>query len=66
MNMIEALERKLNKKLKKNFLPMQIGDIKETQADISLLKELTSYYPQTSIEDGVSKFIDWYLKYYQI
>tara|TARA_B100002019_G_scaffold173204_1_gene149688 strand:- start:947 stop:1945 length:999 start_codon:yes stop_codon:yes gene_type:complete len=66
MSMIEALERKLNKKSKKNFLPMQIGDIKETQADISLLKELTSYYPQTSIEDGVSKFIDWYLKYYQI
>ena len=66
MNMIEALEIKLNKKSKKNFLPMQIGDVKETQADISLLKELTSYYPQTSIEDGVSKFIDWYLKYYQI
>jgi len=66
MNMIEALERKLNKKSKKNFLPMQIGDVKETQADISLLKELTSYHPQTSIEDGVSKFIDWYLKYYQI
>ena len=35
MNMIEALEIKLNKKSKKNFLPMQIGDVKETQADIS-------------------------------
>jgi UDP-glucuronate 4-epimerase len=66
MNMIEALERKLNKKSKKIFLPMQIGDVKETQADISLLKELTSYHPKTSIEEGVSKFIDWYLKYYQI
>ena len=65
MNMIEALERKLNKKSKK-FSTNANWDIKETQADISLLKELTSYYPQTSIEDGVSKFIDWYLKYYQI
>ena len=45
---------------------MQIGDVKETLADVSLLKELTSYYPQTSIDEGVGKFIDWYLKYHQI
>ena len=66
MNMIEAIEKKLNKKSKRNFLPMQIGDVKETLADVSLLKELTSYYPQTSIDEGVGKFIDWYLKYHQI
>ena len=66
MNMIEAIEKKLNKKSKRNFLPMQIGDVKETLADVSLLKELTSYYPQTSIDEGVGKFIDWYLKYHQV
>ena len=66
MEMIEAIEEKLNKKSKKNFLPMQTGDVKETLADITLLKEITSYSPKTSIEEGVSKFIEWYLKYYKL
>lgn len=66
MEMIEAIEEKLNKKSKKNFLPMQIGDVKETLADITLLKEITSYSPKTSIDEGVSKFIEWYLKYYKL
>ena len=66
MEMIKAIEEKLNKKSKKNFLPMQTGDVKETLADITLLKEITSYSPKTSIEEGVSKFIEWYLKYYKL
>ncbi len=64
MEFIEAIEEKLGKKAKKNFLPMQPGDVKSTYADVSDLIEDLGYKPSTPIKEGISKFIDWYIDYY--
>ncbi len=61
---ISMLEKKLQKKAKKNFLPLQPGDVVETFSDISLLKTLTGFVPKTDISKGIDKFLDWYKSYY--
>ncbi len=63
---IEVLENKLGKKAVKNFLPLQEGDVLESKADITDLENEIGFKPSTSIEDGISKFVDWYLEYYKI
>jgi len=63
---IEAIEKKLDKKAEKIMLPMQPGDVHKTYADVSDMKRNVGYNPSTSIETGVSNFIDWYLEYYKI
>ena len=45
---------------------MQKGDVKETNADIGKLERITNYLPQTNIEKGLEKFIDWYMDYHQL
>lgn len=62
---IDAIEKKLNKKAEKIMLPMQPGDVYKTYADISELKTNLGYNPSTSVEEGVSNFIDWYLDYFK-
>jgi UDP-glucuronate 4-epimerase len=64
MDYVEALERHLGKKARKNFMPMQPGDIRSTLADTSLLYNLTGYRPNTSISEGIKAFTDWYKSYY--
>jgi UDP-glucuronate 4-epimerase len=66
MAFVEALERKLGKSAKKNLLPMQPGDVPATYADLSELVGDTGYQPQTSIEEGIGKFVDWYREYYGV
>ncbi len=66
MDMISILEEKLGMKAKKNFLPMQPGDVVETFADVEELKMDTGYVPGTKLETGVSNFVDWYKSYYKI
>ena len=66
MDMISILEEKLGMKAKKNFLPMQPGDVVETFADVEELKKDTGYEPVTKLETGVSNFVDWYKSYYKI
>ncbi len=66
MDFIEEIEKKIGKKAKKNFLPLQPGDVKSTYADVSDLIEDLGYKPQTPIREGISNFIDWYLDYYKI
>ena len=61
---IEAIERKLGKTAIRNYLEMQKGDVPQTFADCSLLERLTGYRPQTTVEEGVSAFVDWYRDYY--
>jgi UDP-glucuronate 4-epimerase len=55
----------LKKKAIKNFLPMQQGDVPEALADVSDLMKKINFKPDTPIEVGVGKFIDWYLDYYK-
>jgi UDP-glucuronate 4-epimerase len=66
MDFIEALENKLGKKAKKNMLPIQPGDVPSTYADVSGLIEDFGYKPKTSIEEGINKFVDWYLEFFNI
>ena len=66
MKYIKQIEIRLNKKAKKKFLPLQTGDIRATLSDTSKLKKLTNYKPNTPISFGINKFIDWYLKYYNV
>ncbi len=60
--MIEIIEKVLEKKAKINRLPMQPGDVDKTYADISKLRNMTGYNPKTSFEEGVRNFINWYKK----
>ena len=64
LNFINTLEKELNKKIKRNYLPMQKGDVHSTLSDSSLLKRITGYNPKTNYKIGIKKFLDWYLNYY--
>jgi UDP-glucuronate 4-epimerase len=62
---ISALERKLGKKAIKLELPLQPGDIPNTWANCADLEQEFDYHPKTSIEEGISNFVDWYMKHYR-
>jgi UDP-glucuronate 4-epimerase len=64
MHYIEVLEQCLGKKAQKNMLPLQLGDVPETSADIDDLVTDVGYRPATTVEEGVKRFVDWYLEYY--
>ncbi len=66
MYFIESIEKCLGITAQKNLLPMQPGDVPITYADVSALTRDVGFKPDTSIEVGVEKFIDWYRTYYQI
>ena len=66
MDYIEALESSLGKKAKKELLPLQPGDVPDTYADVNDLVEQFGYKPSTSIEQGISNFIDWYKSVYRV
>ena len=66
MDFITAIEEKLGIEAKKEFLPLQAGDVPATYADVEDLYNEINFRPQTSIKEGVSKFIDWYLDYYGV
>jgi len=66
LRFIEVIEEKLGRKAQKNLLPLQDGDVPETYADVEDLIKAVNFKPNTSIEEGVGKFIDWYLSYYKI
>lgn len=63
---IEALEKALGIQAEKIMLPLQAGDVPETSADTQPLFELTGFRPQTSVEQGVQQFVNWYRDYYQV
>ena len=65
LNFINTLEKELNIKIKKNYLPMQKGDVHSTLSDSSLLKRITGYNPKTNYKVGIRKFLNWYLSYYK-
>jgi len=64
LHLIDVLEGALGCKANKNLLPMQPGDVPETFADIDDLARDVGFRPQTSIEDGIARFVDWYRGYY--
>ncbi len=65
MDYIETLERCLGMEAKKEYLPMQPGDVYQTYADVTELMRDYDFKPDTSIEEGLQKFVDWYRNYYK-
>lgn len=63
---IEVLERKLGREARRELLPIQPGDVPATFADVSDLERDVGFRPATAIEEGVSRFVDWYREYYQV
>ena len=64
MDYVEAIEKATGLKSKKNFLPMQHGDVENTAADTSNLEDWINFKPNTSISKGVKEFVKWYKNYY--
>ncbi|RKS50618.1 UDP-glucuronate 4-epimerase [Gillisia mitskevichiae] len=65
LDFIDEIEKQLGLEAQKEMLPMQAGDVERTWADVSDLKKDFGYKPNTSIEKGVGKYIDWYKAYYE-
>jgi UDP-glucuronate 4-epimerase len=65
MHYIEVLEQCLGRKAEKNLLPLQIGDVPDTWADAEDLVRDVGYRPATPVEEGVRRFVEWYLGYYK-
>jgi UDP-glucuronate 4-epimerase len=61
---ITLLEQCLGRNAERVFLPLQTGDVPDTWADIEDLVRDTGYVPQTAVEEGVRRFVAWYLEYY--
>tara|TARA_B110000008_G_scaffold199855_1_gene198404 strand:- start:347 stop:1360 length:1014 start_codon:yes stop_codon:yes gene_type:complete len=66
LDYIEAIENKLNIKAKKKLLPLQPGDVPDTYADVSDLVNDFDFKPNTSLEEGINNFIDWYKDFYKV
>ena len=66
LHLIETLERKLGRTATKNMLPMQMGDVPATYADVEALTQDTGFKPATPIEVGVERFVAWYRDYYKL
>ncbi len=66
MDFIEAIEEKLGRTSEKNFLPLQPGDVPSTYADVQGLISDFDYKPQTTIREGINKFIDWYVDFFKV
>ncbi len=64
LDFINEIEKQIGKETKKDFLPLQDGDVKKTYADVNKLYNLIDFAPKTSISYGVKKFIEWYKNFY--
>ena len=63
---IDALEDALGVTARRNLLPLQLGDVPDTDADVSALKAQVGYCPSTPVREGVARFVDWYRGYYGV
>ena len=66
LDFIDAIEKALGKSARKNFMPIQPGDVPATWADVQDLIQDFSYRPATPIEQGVKKFVEWYREFYRV
>ena len=63
LDFIEAIEDSLGIKARRNYMPMQMGDVPATWANADLLQALTGYRPQTDFRVGIGRFVEWYREY---
>lgn len=66
MEFVEAIEDAIGKKAIKNLMPMQAGDVAATRADTAALSADTGFKPDTSVKDGINRFVTWYREYFQV
>ena len=66
LTFIDEIEKALGQPIKKNMMEMQKGDVPATWANTDLLEALTGYRPNTPVEIGIKKFVDWYREYHQV
>jgi UDP-glucuronate 4-epimerase len=66
LHYIEVLEQCLGRKARMEMLPLQAGDVPDTEADVSALAAAIDYTPRVSVEQGIARFVDWYRDYYQV
>ena len=66
LDFIKAIEKAIGKEAIKNMLPLQPGDVPASHADVADLVEDMGYEPRTPIQEGIDKFIDWYLEFYKV
>ncbi len=66
MEYISALEQALGIEARKNMLPMQPGDVLDTSADTAELYRVIGFKPETSVEEGVKRFVEWYKSFYKV
>lgn len=63
---VNVLEEKLGKNAVIDLLPMQMGDVEKTEARTIKLEEWIEYKPKTTLQEGIGKFVEWYLKYHKL
>jgi UDP-glucuronate 4-epimerase len=66
LDFVDAIETALGRKAKKNFLPLQPGDVPSTWADVEDLVKNIDYKPSVKVSEGIQKFIEWYKVYYGV
>lgn len=66
MNFIQAIEKAIGHPAKKEFLPMQPGDVYQTYADTTALQQELGFKPEKSLKEGVKETIEWYRSFYQL
>jgi UDP-glucuronate 4-epimerase len=66
MRYINAIESALGKKATMELLPMQPGDVPKSDADVTRLKDWVGFRPNTQVEDGIARFVEWYRGYYGV
>ena len=64
MDYIKCIENAIGREAKKDFLPMQQGDVYQTYADSSALAEATGFKPDTRLQDGIDRTVAWFKQYY--
>ena len=63
MDFVEILERALNKKAIKEYLPIQQGDVEETEASVKNLQKWINFIPKTTLKEGIQIFAEWFIRY---
>lgn len=66
MDYIQCIEKAIGREAKKDFLPMQPGDVYQTYADSSALAEATGFKPNTPLQDGINRTVEWFKEYFKI
>jgi UDP-glucuronate 4-epimerase len=64
MDFISVIEKCVGKTAKKNYLPMQPGDVPATWADVGDLIKDFGYAPSVTVQEGVERFVTWYMEHY--